>query len=158
MAQTKHTFGTPALGTSYRERASAHIVVLRDGALAVIQATDGYKLPGGEIADGEPHEQAIWRHCLQTLGYDVRVDDWITSSDTWTTIAGEPCHLTQAYYLGELLDPLLEDADSRLLWLALDRADTLLCPADLAAVRCHLNRETTAAALAFIDGKHEFYG
>ena len=158
MNETNHTFGSPDPDVHYRNCLSAHVVILRGSELAVIPTTDGYALPGGALAEGESPEQAIWQHCLKALGYDVRVDDWIISADSWTTIEGAPCHLTQSYYLGELLDPLFEDADTRLHWLALDRAKTLLRPADHAAVQSHLNRETSAAALAFIDGKHEFYG
>ena len=51
------------------------------------------------------------------------------------------------------------DERKKLEWIPIDRLDELLfVPMQRWAVRHYLGRETTAAALAFIDGKHEFYG
>ena len=161
--KTDKTFGEKVEGAEYYHRVGAHIVIIHDDKLATIKIAKGYILPGGGIEGDETHEECILRECIEEIGYDVRVDDLIASADTWDTHPKVGYfHPIQFYYSGELLDPLVEDGGTdgtQLEWVPLDRIDELLfVPMQRWAVRQHLGRETSAAALAFIDGKHEFYG
>ena len=155
---TDRTFGSPEEGVDYCQSTGAYLVLVRDGRLGVIRTPHGDTLPGGEVEGDESHEDRILRACLAQIGYDVRVDELIVSADAWTVCPTRGAyHPTQFYYSGELLDPLLEGVDS-LEWISLDDIDTQLLPMQAFAVRRHVGRETSAAALAFIDGKHESYG
>jgi 8-oxo-dGTP diphosphatase len=162
-AYTDKTFGHPAEGVSYPDRIGAYLVLVRDGRVGVVRSLDSYSLPGGDAMGDESHEECILRECLRTIGYDVRIDELIVSADAYVTHPELGAyHPIQFYYSGELLDPLLDEDGSDgtpLAWIPLDRVDELLrCPMQAYAVRCYVGRETSAAALAFIDGKHEFYG
>lgn len=161
--QTDKTFGTPVPDAAYFHRIGAYLIVVRDDHLAAIRIAKGYLLPGGGIEGDETHEECILRECLEEIGYDVRVDELVTSADAWDTHPKIPYfHPIQYYYSGELLDPLFEDGGSdgtHLEWIPLDRIDELLfVPMQRYAVRAYLGRESSAAALAFIDGKHHYYG
>ncbi|MBO7342057.1 MAG: hypothetical protein J6U87_05200, partial [Clostridia bacterium] len=59
----------------------------------------------------------------------------------------------QYYYSGELLDQYAECGSdgTKLCWVT---PDQLGVPMQRYAVETHLNRETSAAALSFIDGRH----
>ena len=160
---TDKTFGAPVEGVSYPDRTGAYLVLVRDGRVGAVRSLGAYSLPGGGVKDGESHEECILRETLEEIGYDVRVDELIVSADAYVTHPELGAyHPIQFYYSGELLDPLVEDGGTdgtQLEWVPLDRIDELLfVPMQRWAVRQHLGRETSAAALAFIDGKHEFYG
>jgi 8-oxo-dGTP diphosphatase len=161
--QTDKTFGTPVPDAEYFHRVGAYLIVVRDGKLAAIKIAKGYMLPGGGIEGAESHEECLLREALEEIGYDVRVDELIASADAWDTHPKIPYfHPIQYYYSGELLDALFENGGSDgtcLEWIPLDRIDELLfVPMQRWAVRQYLGRETSAAALAFIDGKHHYYG
>lgn len=161
--QTDKTFGTPIKGADYYHRIGAYLVVIHDNMLATIKIAKGHLLPGGGVEGNESHEECILREALEEIGYDVRVDELIASADAWDTHPKAPYfHPIQYYYSGELLDPLFEDGGTdgtRLEWIPISKIDELLfVPMQRFAVRQYLGRETSAAALAFIDGKHHYYG
>ena len=160
---TDKTFGVPVDGQDYPQRVGAYLVLVRDGRVGAVRSLGAYSLPGGGIENGESHEDCILRECLEEIGYDVRVDELIATADAWVTHPELGAyHPIQFYYSGELLDPLLDESGldgTRLEWIPIERIDELLrLPMQCWAVRRYLGRETSAAALAFIDGKHEFYG
>lgn len=154
---TDQTFGTPEQGLTYRDIEGAYLVLVHDGLIGAVRSVEGhYFLLGGDVQSGESHEACILRDCLEGIGYDVRVDELIASTDEWLTHPdGRAYHALRFYYSGELLDPLLGECGVPLHWIPTDH---LQRESDRFAVRSHLGRETSAAALAFIDGKHEFYG
>ncbi len=161
--KTDKTFGEPVEGAEYYHRVGAYLVVVHDERLAAIKLAKGYFLPGGGVEVDETHEECILREALEEIGYEVRVDELIASADAWDTHPKVGAfHPIQYYYSGELLDPLLEDGGTdgtRLEWIPIGKLDELLfVPMQRWAVRQHLSRETSAAALAFIDGKHHYYG
>lgn len=159
---TDKTFGSPVEGVSYPDRVGAYLVLIRDNCVGAVRSLGSYSLPGGGVEGDESHEECILREALEEIGYDVRVDELIVSADAYVVHPELGAyHPIQFYYSGELLDPLFEDSldGTRLEWIPLDRMDELLrLPMQCFAVRRHIGRETSAAALAFIDGKHEFYG
>ena len=160
---TEKTFGSPEQGKTYFHRVGAYLIVVHDGLLATVKIAKGYILPGGGVEGNETHEECLFRECLEEIGYEIRVDELITSADAWDTHPKVgPFHPIQYYYSGELLDPLFEDGGTdgtHLEWIPLDRIDELLfVPMQRWAVRVHQSAETSAAALAFIDGKHHYYG
>ncbi len=157
--KTDQTFGAPEQGLTYRDIEGAYLVLVRDGLIGAIRSDEGrYFLLGSSVQSGESHEACLLRRCLEVIGYDVRVDELIASTDEWVTRPeGAAHHAVRFYYSGELLDPLLGECDPplHLHWIP---TDLLSQESDRFAVNSHLRHETSAAALAFIDGKHEFYG
>jgi 8-oxo-dGTP diphosphatase len=151
---TEKTFGQYDPSLNYYHRTGAYLVVVQDGLVAAIEHRLGYLLPGGGIEDDETHEECLLRECLEEIGYDVRVDELITSADAWDTHPKVgPFHPIQYYYSGELLDQYAECGSdgTKLCWVT---PDQLGVPMQRYAVETHVNRETSAAALSFIDGRH----
>ena len=95
----------------------------------------------------------LLRACLEQIAYDVRVDELITSSDTGNAHDKGAFPSVQYYYSGELLDQYAECGlgGTRLCWVDIEQ---LALPEQRFAVQSYMNRETSAAALSFIDGRH----
>jgi 8-oxo-dGTP diphosphatase len=156
--KTEKTFGQFDPSLDYYHRVGAYLVIVQDGNLAAIAHRLGYLLPGGGIEGEETHEECLLRECLEEIGYDVRVDELITSADAWDTHPKVgPFHPIQYYYSGELLEQYAESGSdgTKLCWIPLKRIDELLgVPMQRYAVHCYLSHNTSAAALSFIDGRH----
>lgn len=153
-ALTDKTFGQFDPSLAYYHRTGAYLVIVRDGLVAAIEHRLGYLLPGGGIEGEETHEECLLRECLEEIGYDVRVDELITSADAWDTHPKVgPFHPIQYYYSGELLDQYAECGldGTTLCWVPVD---DLAVPMQRYAVQTYLSRKTSAAALSFIDGRH----
>jgi 8-oxo-dGTP pyrophosphatase MutT (NUDIX family) len=153
-ALTDKTFGECDPSVEYYHRTGAYLVIVQDGMVAAIEHRLGYLLPGGGIEGEETHEETLLRECLEEIGYDVRVDEFITSADAWDTHPKVgPFHPIQYYYSGELLDQYAECGldGTRLCWV---RIEELGVPMQRYAVQTYLSRQTSAAALSFIDGRH----
>ena len=155
---TEKTFGEFDPSVEYYHREGAYLVIVRDDMVAAIEHRLGYLLPGGGIEGDETHEECLLRECLEEIGYDIRVDELITSADAWDTHPKVgPFHPIQYYYSGELLDQYADCGldGTKLSWIPLANIDELLgVPMQRYAVRTYVNRETSAAALSFIDGRH----
>lgn len=155
---TEKTFGERDPSLNYYDRVGAYLVLVQDGMVAAIKHRLGYLLPGGGIEGDETHEECLLRECLEEIGYDVRVDELITSADAWDSHPKiGPFHPIQFYYSGALLDCYAECGSdgTKLCWIPIDRIDELLgVPMQRYAVRCYLDHDTSAAALSFIDGRH----
>ena len=131
----------------------AFLVIVRDGLVVAIEHPLGYLLPGGNVEGDETHEECLLRACLEQIAYDVRVDELITSSDTGNAHDKGAFPSVQYYYSGELLDQYAECGlgGTRLCWVDIEQ---LALPEQRFAVQSYMNRETSAAALSFIDGRH----
>ena len=144
------------------KRSRSVAVVVREGKILMERVfyfgREFFTLPGGGIEGDETHEECLLRECLEEIGYDVRVDELITSADAWDSHPKiGPFHPIQFYYSGALLDCYAECGSdgTKLCWIPIDRIDELLgVPMQRYAVRCYLNHDTSAAALSFIDGRH----
>jgi 8-oxo-dGTP pyrophosphatase MutT (NUDIX family) len=135
----------------------AYLVIVRDGLVVAIEHPLGYLLPGGDVEGDETHEECLLRAGWEQIAYDVRGDELITSSDTGNAHDKGAFPSVQYYYSGELLDQYAECGldGTKLCWIPVERIDELLgVPMQRYAVRAYLSRETSAAALSFIDGRH----
>ncbi len=115
-------FGTKE-DVKYLDREGAYIIPIKDGKIGVVKTPKGYFLLGGGIDEGESHEQAIRRECLEEAGLLVKVGEFICSAELYTN---HPTigyfHPIQAYYSGELLEMVQVpiESDHEFLWVNLD--------------------------------------
>lgn len=109
---------------SYLDRKGAYIIPIKDGKIGVVKTPKGYFLLGGGIDDGETHEQAIRRECLEEAGYIVNIKQKLCSAETFTN---HPqigyFHPIQTYYIGELLEKVQEpiESDHEFMWVEYDQ-------------------------------------
>ena len=109
---------------SYLDRKGAYIIPIKDGKFGVVKTPKGYFLLGGGIDDGETHEQAIRRECLEEAGYIVNIKQKLCSAETFTN---HPqigyFHPIQTYYIGELLEKVQEpiESDHEFMWVEYDQ-------------------------------------
>ena len=65
-------FGTKQDGIDYIDRPGAYAVIENnEGQIAVIEAGNGYFLPGGGIDTGESDVDALKREILEEIGYQA---------------------------------------------------------------------------------------
>ena len=136
---TEHTFGKPLPEEHYLDRPGAYLVAIEDGTLHVIRRNDGkYFLPGGGLEEQESHEACILRECIEETGYDVAVEDFVTSADQYFThpsLGG--LHLIQYYYSGTFIEQLTEPKEQNAgehIKLPLSQSDRLESPMQRFAV------------------------
>lgn len=110
---------------NYTDRKGAYIVPIKGNQIAVVETKKGYFLLGGGIEPGENHEMCIKRECLEEIGCDVKVGDFVCSAETYGYRYNnhpriENFHPIQAYYLGEIIDKKQEatELDHKLRWIS----------------------------------------
>ena len=122
-------FGEKTEGVEYLDRKGAYLIPIADGRIAVIKTKKGYFLIGGGIDENETDEECIFRECLEEIGYEVSVGEYIGSAESYTL---HPeigyFHPIQNYYAGELFRKVSDEveADHKLEWVAVENiADKL---------------------------------
>lgn len=102
----------------YLTRKGAYIIPKKDGKIAVVKTPKGYFLIGGGIEFGESDEACIIRECLEEIGYEAVVGEYICSAETYTE---HPeigyFHPVQNYYYGELTEKVLLNQKYNLEWV-----------------------------------------
>lgn len=102
----------------YEDRIGAYLIPFKENKVAVVKTSKGYFLLGGGIEEDESNEECIIRECLEESGYDVRIDKYICSAETYGNHYSNNPHIEyfhpiQYYYLGEIMEqkqlPLEED-------------------------------------------------
>ena len=112
-------FGTKE-NASYLDREGAYIIVIRGNRIGVVKTPKGYFLLGGGINEGESHEQALKRECLEEAGYTISIKQKFGSAEAYTK---HPqlgyFHPIQTYYIGELLEKVQEpiENDHEFMWI-----------------------------------------
>lgn len=109
---------------SYLDRKGAYIIPVKDGKIGVVKTPKGYFLLGGGIDDGETHEQAIRRECLEEAGYTVNIKQKLCSAEAFTKHPNIGYfHPIQVYYIGELIEKVQEpiESDHEFMWVECDQ-------------------------------------
>ena len=105
---------------SYLDREGAYIIAIKDNKLAVVKTPKGYFLLGGGINEGESHEEALKRECLEEAGYTINIKQRLCSAEMYTK---HPqlgyFHPIQTYYIGDLLEKVQEpiEGDHEFMWV-----------------------------------------
>ena len=116
-------FGERIAGTAYLDRKGAYLIPVENGRLAVVKTEKGYFLLGGGIDENETDEECILRECLEEIGYEAEVGEYIGSAESYIQ---HPeigyFHPIQNYYSGKLLRKVSDkiEADHKLEWVAVE--------------------------------------
>ena len=116
-------FGEKIAGAEYLDRKGAYLIPVEDGRLAVVKTEKGYFLLGGGIDENETDVECILRECLEEIGYEAEVGEYIGSAESYIQ---HPeigyFHPIQNYYSGKLLRKVSDEieADHKLEWVAIE--------------------------------------
>lgn len=130
---TEKTFGSRESGAEYTELPGAYLIAIERGGVQVVRTEEGgWQLPGGALLPEESHEDCIRRICLATLGFDVTVEDYVTSAEQYDLhpIQGH-LHRIATFYSGALLERIASPTDATILehkLLSLGDLETLTSP------------------------------
>lgn len=72
-------------GVEYRIRQGVYGVMVNreDNSVAVLKTSTGCFLPGGGVEGDETHEECLKRECIEEIGYEVRIGDFIGSAERY---------------------------------------------------------------------------
>lgn len=107
---TEKTFGTAQAGLSYTEHRGAYLIAIENGRLHVLSKGGKNMLPGETIVDGASHEDVILQFCMNTTGFDVQVEDYVTDADLFDT--ANTLHSVRTYYSGAFLEQIAPPLDT----------------------------------------------
>ena len=119
----KKVFGKKIEGAEYLDRKGAYLIPIENGKLAVVKTKKGYFLLGGGIDENETDEECIIRECLEEIGFEAEVGEYIGSAESYIK---HPeigyFHPIQNYYSGKLLRKVSDkvEADHKLEWVAVE--------------------------------------
>lgn len=123
---TDKVFGEKIENVSYRRREGAYLIIIENQKAAAVKIPKGYFLLGGGLEDGESHEECIKRECLEEIGFDVQIDGYICSGETYCIHSKLGYfHPVQYYYYGKLLKKTAEpvEKDHVLVWIPLEEIE-----------------------------------
>lgn len=115
-------FGDKIEGIEYRDRLGVYALILNDDKLmAVINRRGSYFLPGGGVEGTESHEECLKRECVEELGYNIKVMEYIgkASSHEFAFKTKEYIRLIGDFYTAELIDDNCTkiEEDHKLIWV-----------------------------------------
>lgn len=121
---TETVFGEPDATRTWQLRPSAYALLLdRNGLLAVVQAPDGYFLPGGGIESGEDGEAAVLREIEEETGQDAHVLWQLAEADQYVPAAEAQGWLKRSqFFLAELFPRPGATGEFPVLWLSPEQA------------------------------------
>lgn len=130
---TEKTFGSREAGADYTECTEVYLIAIERGDVFAVRSESGaWVLPGGAVTATGSHEDDIRHACLALTGYDVTVEDYVTSADGYlATPSLGYLHTTQIYYSGaftECVAPPSPEAKRELCRLPLDAIRELASP------------------------------
>ncbi len=81
----KVTFGEKHEGIQYKTRQGVYGVILNheNSSVAVVKTSTGCFLPGGGIESDESHEECLKRECLEEIGYEIRIGDFVGRAEQY---------------------------------------------------------------------------
>ena len=124
-------FGNKLDGIEYINRPGAYaVIVSHDRQIAVIEADNGYYLPGGGIDPDETPIEALKRELLEETGYQVNVMAELGTALEYIHASreGKYYQIRSSFFLVELGSRTGTgmERDHRLIWISLEQASRLL--------------------------------
>ena len=106
----------------YRERLGCYAVIINEKWQGcVVKTPGGYFLPGGGIESGEDDEQCLRRECIEEIGYDITLNDYIGEAAVYTETRKKNDYLKAVgrFYLSTLKESNegQVDEDHEMVWL-----------------------------------------
>jgi 8-oxo-dGTP diphosphatase len=134
--------------SSLRPRLSAYAIIIQDGKILLSPQWDGYDVPGGWVELGETLEQGLIREVKEETGFDVVVDDIVTSQTSFFKMPNREDDFVQSlmnFYTahivwGELSTDWFDENEKKYAkvaeWVYLKNLDNLkfYCSVDLLAI------------------------
>lgn len=125
MKKINKVFGKREKNKIYIDREGVYIIAEKDGYVATVKTPRGYFLPGGGIEKNESHLDCIKRECLEEIGYDVAIEDYLCTAEIFTVHDRLGYfHPIQHYYCGKLVSKVTEPIETThsFEWLTLSEA------------------------------------
>ena len=113
----------------YLDRSGAYLIAIEHNKLAVVKTPKGYFLPGGGLENGESDVQCIKRECLEEIGCEVQVQNFVCSAEKFVQ---HPTlgyfHPIQRFYCGKIGEKrqLPKETDHHFEWLDWQKAQNSL--------------------------------
>ncbi len=113
----------------YLDRYGAYLIAIEHDKLAVVKTPKGYFLPGGGMENGESDIQCIQRECMEEIGCDVQVQNFVCSAEKFVQ---HPTlgyfHPIQRFYCGTVgkKQQLSKEIDHCFEWLDCEKAQKTL--------------------------------
>ena len=76
-----------------------YLIAVKNGSVSVQSGTETV-LPGGACAAQEPHETFLMRHCLEQVGTDISVEDFVCEENSGDR--------RESHYCGTLMEQVAE--------------------------------------------------
>ena len=106
---TEKTFGSATAGCSYAEHRGAYLIAIENGRLHVLTKNGVTRLPGGDVTKNASHEEVILQACMDTTGFDVAVEDFVTDADLFDQATAT--HSVRTYYSGTFFEQITAPSD-----------------------------------------------
>ena len=123
------TFGEKKENVTYLPRYGVYAVIpdAEKKQIVLVQAPNGaWFLPGGEIEEGEDHQEALKRELIEELGFTAEIGSYFGQADEYfysrhrDTYYYNPAYLYEAISFQEVQKPL-EDFN-HIAWFPIDEA------------------------------------
>lgn len=118
-----NAFGDKIDHADYVLRKGAYAVIIEAQAVAAIQGTKSYFLPGGGIEGKETEEETLTRELREECNASVEILGLIGQATDYLFSAAEGCHFEKCgtFFLARFLTP----PDENLIWIPVSDASKL---------------------------------
>lgn len=118
-------FGEKIENQIYIDRKGVYAIILNENnQIATVKLPHGYFLPGGGIEGDESKESCLKRECLEELGWEVEINQYICQASNYyySTYRELYLHATGYFYLATKLHKVAEpiEHDHELVWLSIE--------------------------------------